>query len=60
MATHGPDVDMWTPRFGRLVGQAKKAGVLGNRFQLYKWLDRKGMFGPASDRLRSSGDRYWP
>ncbi len=59
MSAEGPDVDMWSPKFGRLVGQAKTAGVLGDKKKLFKWLEDKGMFGPKSDRLRGEGDKYY-
>lgn len=59
LTSNGPDVNMWSQAFGRLVGRAKKAGVIGNRKACYDWLDRLGYFGRKSDSLRADGDKYY-
>jgi hypothetical protein len=60
LSANGPDVDMYSPKFGRLAGEAKRAGVLDDKKKIFKWLEDKGMFGPVSDRLRAPGDKYYP
>ena len=59
LSSQGPDVDMWSAAFGRLVGRAKKAGVVDDPSKLYSWLKAQGMFGPKSDSLRAEGDKFW-
>jgi hypothetical protein len=60
LTASGPDVDMWSPRFGRLVGQIRKDGCLDAGHEvIYAWLSEHGYFGPKSDTLRAPGDRYY-
>lgn len=60
LSAHGPDVDMYSPKFGRLAGEAKRAGILDDKNKIFKWLEDKGLFGPKSDKLRGPGDKYYP
>ena len=59
LTANGPDVDMWSAEFGRLAGRAKRYGVIDYPDRLYDWLEKQGYFGPKSDKLRASGDRYY-
>lgn len=60
LTDNGPDVDMWSAKFGRLVGQAVKAGAVARGYDaVYEFLEKQGLFGPKSDKLRASDDRYY-
>ena len=64
LTTNGPDV-AWD-RLGRVVPTVRKAvggDILAayekSRSNIYKALDKMGMFGTKSDSLRHEGDRYY-
>lgn len=43
----GPEVDMWSRGFGRLVGMMRSEGALANEAAAYKWLKSHGWFVEA-------------
>lgn len=61
LSANAPDVDMYTPQFGRLCTRVRKAtNGSTDTTAIYNALETLGMLGRASDGLRGSGDKYWP
>ena len=60
MINNGPDVDMYSPKFTRIVNKIKASGIdLRNKAAIYAWLEDAGYFGRKSDSLRGSADKFY-